>query len=175
MHTFIVLLRGINVGGHKKFLKSEQVALLQSIHVQNPRVYLHTGNWIFDTSKSKFEIEIEISQALQSQMGWSVPVLVRSISEMKTIMQDCPFILPKKEKSYFLILKSEIENSVIEELSKTQVKGEAYFITKHCIYLFYSKGAGTAKLTTNWFEKALKTEATARNFRTMTQILKLAN
>jgi uncharacterized protein (DUF1697 family) len=51
---------------------------------------------------------------------------------------------------------------------------EEFRIIEKCVYIYYSKGASAAKMSTNFFEKKLKAVATARNYRTMTKLLELA-
>jgi len=157
MTPYVALLRGINVGGQKKFPKAEQVALLESLAVANPQVYLHTGNWVFASEKEASVLEKEISATLKKQYGWELPVVVKSATELQAIFEGCPFPKQEKEQSYFALLQA-----VPSEAHKEKVK-----------YFFSTTGYGKAKMNNNWFETKLKVAATTRNYKTMNRLFRM--
>ncbi len=84
-------LRGINVGGHKKFLKADQLKMAKQLGLKDPQLYLHTGNWVFSSEDSTAIISEKISVAIEKEYGWDVPVLVLKASEVERIFNKCPF------------------------------------------------------------------------------------
>lgn len=175
MNNYIVLLRGINVGGHKKFPKAEQLQMISDLGFQNTQVYIHTGNWIFSASEGVSEIKTTIEKAILAKFGWEVPVLVLKASEVEQIFNACPFSEEIKEQSYFTLLQSVPTSDSLEELNALEYKDEAFHVTPRCIYIFYKKGAGVAKFTNTVIERKLKVSATSRNFRTMAKLINLAS
>ncbi|WP_339699627.1 DUF1697 domain-containing protein [uncultured Marixanthomonas sp.] len=175
MEKHIALLRGINVGGHKKFPKVEQLAILNELGLINPKVYLHTGNWIFETSETKENLTLKISKAITEKYGWEVPVLVKTPSEIERILQNCPFSEKKKAKSYFVILSEKPNYNLLKEVSPIQYPNEEIIIIDNCIYFYASKGYGRTKFNMNTFEKKLNVKATSRNYNTITKIIALAS
>lgn len=175
MKTHIALLRGINVGGHKKFPKAEQVAILKQLGFKNPKVYLHTGNWVFETSGEEQNLALKISKAITEKYGWEVPVLIKTPSEIERILQNCPFSEEKKVKSYFVILSEKPSDSLIEEASSIQYPNEEIIILDNCIYFYAAMGYGRTKFNMNTFEKKLNVQATSRNYNTITKIIALAS
>ena len=174
MTKYIALLRGINVGGHKKFTKAQQLEILSSLGYENTNVYLHTGNWVFETSENKEEITQNISEAIQIKFGWELPILVLTPSEIERILQNCPFSEEKKVKSYFVILSEKPSDRLLKEVSSIQYPNEEIIIIDNCIYFYASKGYGRTKFNMNTFEKKLNVRATSRNYRTMTKLLELS-
>ena len=174
MTTYIALLRGINVGGHKKFTKAQQLEMLSGLGYDNTKVYLHTGNWIFETSERKEAIAQHISEAIQAQFGWKLPILVLPLSEIERIFQDCPFSEEKKKNSYFIILSEKPSDCLLKEVSSIQYPNEEIIIINNCIYFYVSKGYGRTKFNMNTFEKKLNVRATSRNYRTMTKLFELS-
>lgn len=166
----VALLRGINVGGHKKFPKADQLTMLDALGFLERDVYLHTGNWVFNTSKNPAEIQEEISATIKKKYGWEVPVLVFTASEVQKIYNNCPFPEAIKEKSYFTLLGKTPAKALVENLRTFTYPGEAYHITDRCIYFYPSMGAGRAKMNNNFFENKLKVTATSRNYNTMSKI-----
>ena len=49
MTVFISLLRGINVGGHKRIAMTDLVQLCTSLGFDNVRTYLQSGNVLFES------------------------------------------------------------------------------------------------------------------------------
>ena len=175
MKTYIALLRGINVGGHKKVPMAELRDVLTSSGLENVRTYIQSGNVIFQSSShDKKALERIIKKSILDQFGFDVPVLVKTKDELLTIFNACPFQEEKKVESYFIMLSEFPEENLIAENSGQLFPKEEFVITKDCIYIFYALGAGKAKLGVNWFEKKLKVKATARNYRTVVKLLALS-
>lgn len=172
MQTHIAFLRGINVAGKKKFTKVEQVAMLKQLGFKNPKVYLHTGNWIFETSEK--DLISKISEAITKKYGWEVPVLVKTASEIETIVQNCPFSEEKRVKSYFTLLHQEPQKELIKAIDPKAYPSEEFHITPYCVYFYSETGYGKAKCNNNFFEQKLKVSATTQNYRTVTKALELA-
>ena len=51
MSTWIVLLRGINVGGKNILPMNELVRDLQSLNLENVKTYIQSGNAVFRSSR----------------------------------------------------------------------------------------------------------------------------
>ncbi len=155
MKTYIALLRGINVSGHKKILMADLRTLLEKLGLQNVKTYIQSGNVIFLSSEKKEVISKIIFEAILKKYGWEVPVLVLISAEIKSILYNCPFSEEKKQKSYFILLKSKPTTETVLETSKSSSQKEEFVITNSCIYIYYDLGAGKAKLGTNFFERKM--------------------
>lgn len=174
MTTYIVFLRGINVGGHKKFPKANQIQLLIVLGLKNPEVYLHTGNWLFQAEESKEVLEQKLLNAMEEMQGWQVPILLKKDEEIKEILSSCPFPKEEKEKSYFMLLFETPSEEKVKTTEAISFEGEQFAITNQCVYLYSSVGYGNSKLNNNFFESKLKVSATARNFNTMKAVFEKA-
>ena len=175
MKTYIALHRGINVSGHKKILMADLRLLLEKLGLQNLQTYIQSGNVVFSSSEKQQDLETTIHEAILKKYGWEVPILVKTASEINSILDDCPFPQEKKEKSYFVLLQSVPSFSTISETKKINYPNEEFVITNSCVYLFSELGAAKAKLSTNLFERKLKVKATARNYNTMVKLLSMAS
>ena len=175
MKEYIALLRGINVGGHKKVPMAILRELLAKSGFHNVQTYIQSGNVVFQTvATDKKVLEEHILYEIKDNFGFEVPVLVRTRQELKFIFDNCPFSKETKVNSYFIML-SEIPNkALMNEASKKIYPDDAYVILNDCIYLFCAKGYGRAKFNLSFFEKKLKVNATARNYKTMVKLLSLS-
>jgi uncharacterized protein (DUF1697 family) len=173
MKTYIALLRGINVGGHKKILMFDLRSHMETAGFTKVQTYIQSGNIVFQASE-RAGISEKISEMIQDEYQFEVPVIVKTASEIASILSHCPFSEDKKEKSYFILVKENPSEENIKEANILSSPEEEFYITDHCVYIHYAKGAGDAKLGINFFEKKLKVKATARNYRTMVKLLALA-
>lgn len=171
MYRYIALLRGINVGGHKKILMADLKALFQSLGFIDVLTYIQSGNVVF-SSEQETSAEV-ILNAIQASYGWEVPVLLKKASEIERILNDCPFPKEKKEKSYFVLLFETPSAENLEITLSYQYPNEEYVVTPECVYYYCSLGFGNAKMG-NIFEKKLKVQTTARNYRTMAKLIALS-
>ena len=59
MKTYIALLRGINVGGHRKVPMAELRELLTKIGLSNVKSYIQSGNVIFKVAETNILTKTE--------------------------------------------------------------------------------------------------------------------
>ncbi|MFD2543347.1 DUF1697 domain-containing protein [Lacinutrix gracilariae] len=174
MYTYVALLRGINVGGHKKVPMATLRERLTKAGFKNVQTYIQSGNVVLQSSeKNTKTIEAIIGKTILSYFQFEVAVLVKTKQELDTIFKDCPFENEKKEASYFLLLQETPDKDLVALASKKEYKNEEYKIINNCIYFYNEAGYGKSKFNANYFERALKTPATARNYRTMKKLIDL--
>ncbi|MEC3906797.1 DUF1697 domain-containing protein [Tamlana sp. 2201CG12-4] len=175
MKTYIALLRGINVSGQKKILMAELREVLLAIGLKHVQTYIQSGNVIFQTlMTNNHNLELKIHEAIQKHFGFQVPVLIKTPTELQQIFDDCPFEEAEKINSYFMLLYTVPDKTIVKEVSKISYPNEKFFITDNCVYFHCATGYGKAKCSNNFFERKLKVTATARNYKTMVKLLSLS-
>ncbi len=173
MEKFIIFLRGVNVGGHKKIRMADLRMLLEKEGFNNVKTYIQSGNVVVE-AKGLEGLSDQISRSIKKQYGFEVPAIAFSAAELAGILDDCPFPEEKKQASYFLLLFAMPDKDLAGPLQEMECPGEELHVSERCVYLYYALGAGKAKLTSNLIEQKLKVVATARNYRTMMKMLELA-
>ena len=174
MITYVALLRGINVGGHKKIPMVELRNLFSKHGYKNVMTYIQSGNVIFQSTEITIsDLKNNIEEVIKTYFGFDVPVLIMPYSKLKTIFNECPLPKEKKENSYFMFVYSEPKVSAINEIGGLTGKNEEFYITKNAIYFCSAKGYGETKFNNNFFEKKLDITATARNYKTVLKLLSL--
>ena len=175
MIRYIALLKGINVSGHKKIPMIELRQLLNDSGFKNVQTYIQSGNVILDSAlKDTSKLEQKIQKAIMASFGFDVSVIVKTPEQLQMIFDKCPFSQEKKEKAYFTMLNSVPSKELVEEASQKKYPGEEFVILDDCIYLYADLGYGQAKYSNAYFERKLKTAATARNYKTMMKLLSLS-
>lgn len=87
---YIALLRGINVGGHRKVEMKRLRSCLESVACAPVETYLNSGNAIFESDKSKDELQLLIPEVLQSEFGFEIQTLIKTEKEIKKIANAIP-------------------------------------------------------------------------------------
>lgn len=119
MQTYITLLKGINVGGHKKLPMAELRSLLEKLGFDQVQTYIQSGNAIFkSTEKNTQIIEEKISNLILETFGFEVSVLVLTRNQLSRIFDYCPFNEDLKQSSYFFILHDTPNEDMIKIASE---------------------------------------------------------
>ena len=85
---YVVLLRGVNVGGNKRVPKQEFQAVLEGLDFRDVIVYLNSGNAVF-TSDSRVESST-VQLALEEHFGFSIPTLVLPSVKIQAVANAIP-------------------------------------------------------------------------------------
>ena len=95
--TFLSILRGINVGGQKKIQMADLKLLYEELGFKNITTYIQSGNVIFQ-SKSDKNLSKRIEQQIFKRYGFTVPVIMRTLDELRTLLDENPFLKEKRIK-----------------------------------------------------------------------------
>lgn len=120
---YVVLLRGINVGGNHRVPKADFACVLESLGFQNVIIYLNSGNAVFDSDLKPTAASVQI--ALENHFGFTIPTLVLPGKQVQDIAatipaewtNDSPKPDKSGQKSDVLFLFDEINSpDVLEKL-----------------------------------------------------------
>jgi len=173
---YIVLLRGINVGGKKRIKMADLVEALEPLGFKNIRTYLQSGNVIFEyDSIDSDEIAKDIKEKISQTFGISVNIIIRTEDELENIIKSNPFVKDPDieiDKLHVTFLKDLPDPEINLDLKRSE--NEKFEVIGREIYLYLPNGYGRTKLTNNIFEKKLKTIATTRNWKTTNKLLEMS-
>lgn len=176
MAVYISFLRGINVGKSKRISKETLGALFSSAGFENPRVFIQSGNVIFDSSPGSVRsIAAKISAMFKRDLDFDVPVVVMKSAELASLLKRNPFAKQvRKDPSKVLIgfFDSKPDKSRVSAVNKLKSLPNLFEVVGEAIYLYCPEGVGRAKLPK--FEKELGVAITFRNARVCEEVLKLA-
>jgi len=170
METYVALLRGINVSGHRKLPMADLRALMHELGYGEVTTYIQSGNVVFKGEAAKDHASV-ISEKIRTAYGWEVPVMVFTREVLSEIFMANPFPEDLQKKTYFTLLYPAPLEALVKQTAAVEVPGETFHITPRCVYFYPELGAGKAKLSNNWFESKLKVTATSRNYNTLQKLL----
>ncbi len=177
MQTYISILRGINVSGHRLIKMDALKKMFEKMGFENVTTYLQSGNVVFQCKeKSCKQLELLISGKIKDTFDFEVPVIVKTEQDLATIHKNNPFInLQNKDIQYLHVtfISDRPTKDSIENICGDFGKDEFIFL-ENVIYLFCPTGYGNSKLTNNYFENKLKLTATTRNWKTVSALSGIA-
>ena len=175
MKTYVALIRGINVGGHKKVPMAILRDVLNKADFQDVKTYIQSGNIVFKSiEKNSKTIERIIQKSIESYFSFLVPVIVKTKEELQFIFDSCHLSDEKKRESYFVLFDDIPDSELVKEVESITFENEEFSIVRDCLYFYSSTGYGRTKFNMNSIEKKLKVNATSRNFKTIVKLLELA-
>lgn len=175
MATCIAFFRGINVGGHNRLAMKDLVQLFESVGIHGARTYIQSGNVVFRcTRQQRPEIARRIATSIRQEHGFEPKVQVITIQELEHAVAANPFMDARKDPAnlHLWFLKDVPENPDIETLDRLKTRTERFALDRKTFYLHVPDGFGDSKLAAA-VESCLGTDATARNWQTVTKTLEL--
>jgi uncharacterized protein (DUF1697 family) len=178
MKTYISILRGINVSGQRKILMSDLQTLYVDLGFDNVITYIQSGNVIFQHTENVTDKDVseKIEQAISEKFSFEVPVIVRSVEEIKNILERNSFINQglDEEKLHVTFLADFPEKQLISSMDQYNFSPDKFIITGKDVFLYCLGGYGKTKLSNTFFEQKLKVKASTRNWRTINKLFEIA-
>ena len=174
--TWIALLRGINVGGHKRVAMSDLRGLLESLGYDDVRTHLQSGNALFTASGTKgAKFEHEIGSAIESQLRLDVTVLVRSAAELRRVVEDNPYLGRgiEQKQLHATFLSKQPAAAKLAQLDREAFRPDDFVIGDRVIYARLPNGIAGSRLP-DW-ERTLDVRASTRNWNTVSRLFALAS
>lgn len=179
MKTYIALLRGINVSGQKKIKMADLRGYLEELNFENIRTYVQSGNVVFQSKESnQVTLAGQIEKKIAEKYGFDVVVMVKTRQELVHVLENNPFIRDRQEDTsrvYVTFLSDYPEKGHLQRLGTFNYSPEEFILENRDIYFFSPLGYGKAKMNNNFFEQKLKVAATTRNWKTVNQLVAMAD
>jgi uncharacterized protein (DUF1697 family) len=179
MAIYISFLRGVNMTGHNSMKMTELAELYVKIGFSDAETYIQSGNVIF-TDKSKIDPSahsIKIEKAILERFKYIVPVMVRTVQDLHDILTVNPFLSETSfdpSKMAVVFLHEEVTEEQLRKVEGIDYPPDKFKIVGREIFIYCPNGFGRTKIYTNFFEKKMGVTGTARNWKTITTILNIA-
>ncbi|MGG1517269.1 DUF1697 domain-containing protein [Paenibacillus oryzisoli] len=180
MSVYIALLRGINVSGQKSVKMDRLRQLFEGLGYTDVATYIQSGNVVFRAGSQLAEgLESTIHEALLAQLGYDIPVLVRTPAELRAIVAGLPWPLPQKGAAsepqvYVTLLAQPPSEAGLAKLQGVQSGEDAFVVVDRTVYVLVRQRYGDTKLSNQTMEKKLGVSATTRNWETINRLIQLA-
>lgn len=152
--------------------------LYKKLGMINVQSYIQSGNVVFQYIKSDtIKLKSRISESIREAFGFDVPVLVLELNELSRIIKSNPFIKESKTDTSFLhvtFLSETPQKDSVKKLTEIELMNDKIHHKEKAIYLYCPDKYSNSKLTNGFIESKLKVSATTRNWKTVNELLRIA-
>lgn len=172
--TYLGLLRGINVGGHKQVAMAGLRDFLVALGFDEPRTLLQSGNVVFrGRTHAPAQLERLLASEASTRLGLETDFFVRTADEWRAIVARNPFRKEaERDPSHLLVmlLKDAPDAKLMKALQAAITGREVVRAGGRHAYIVYPDGIGRSRLTGALIEKTLGTRGTGRNWNTVLKL-----
>jgi uncharacterized protein (DUF1697 family) len=164
--------RAINVGSGRSVPMADLRAVYESLGCTDVRTFLQSGNVVFSTTQDIAVLTPKLEAAIAARFGFAVPVINRSIAELRETMMRNPYPdQAKADPAHLLVMFLPAAPSKAEQeaLARPINGPERMTLVGADLYIHYAEGIGRSKL-----KIPLKAPGTGRNWTTITKLLAMA-
>jgi len=172
---WFAFLRGINVGGHVVKMDALR-AILEALGFADVSTFIASGNVIFEAeSGSAAELQRRIEAALAAELGYGVPVFLRSADDLRAIVTDCPFSAEELASAlvvYVVMLAEPVTDAERERVvALTSDQDILRVVGREVYWLCRGNMSESPIFIKGLLEKALGRPATTRNMKTIQRLI----
>ena len=172
----VALLRGVNVAGKNMLPMPALITLFSELGARDVTTYIQSGNVLFHASPSvAASLPAKVTARIEERFELRVPVIVRSRAELGSAIERNPFVERGEDEGalHVMFLADAPSARAIAALDANRSPGDSFEALGREIYLCCPNGIGRSKLTNAYFDRALDTTSTLRNWRTTRKLLEL--
>ena len=173
---YVLLLRGINVGGKNKVAMSDLKDMISKLGYENVITYINSGNIIFDTNDNKEIVRVKISHMLET-FPFSINKVILTQEEYLDEISNLPeWWSEELFRRDVLFYSDKVDYSVMKERIKMMpLNDEMVHFGKRAV--FWGKCNEKNYLSTSYHKLLMKESfyksITIRNARTFEKIIEL--
>jgi uncharacterized protein (DUF1697 family) len=175
--AYVALLRGINVGRHRRVAMADIKKALAVAGHSDVTSVLQSGNLLLpEVGIAAARLETAIETALSDRLGLDIDVIVRSARALEKVLGTNPFRKRDVDPNELFVafLKKRPPRSAVSNLEHATFGEDEFVLAGTEIYLRYPNGLGRSKMSAAFFERALSTRATVRNWRVINRLVELS-
>lgn len=177
MATWVVLVRGINVGGANRLAMADLRAVVSSLGHTDVSTYIQSGNVVVDSPRSdRAEMAAEICAGIESRHGLKVFAVLRTAAELRAALASNPFAGEIDDARVMItFLSDKPDAAAVADLEPDRFLPDRFLVIGAELFAAYPNGSGRSKMSLDYFEKRLKLRGTARNLNTVAKLIELAD
>jgi uncharacterized protein (DUF1697 family) len=178
MPVYIAMLRGINIGPHKRMKMEKLRACCEGLGFADVKTYIQSGNVIFRAGKlSPAALSKKLRDCIVKDFGFSAEVISRSREEMKEIIDDNPFMKERSidtSKLHVAFLSESASAAALKKLQELTLAPDRTHGSGKEIYFYFPNGVSGSSLWRHPLDRVLSLPVTMRNWKTVTTLYQMA-
>ena len=177
MNQYLVLLRGINVGGKNIIKMADLKASFEKMGFSSVLTYIQSGNVVFQSDeKDKTALTTRIEKGLSKRFNFEAKVVVISQKELAAIIKSAPEGFGKEEKKYrydVIFLKEPLTSKEAMESVRVREGVDTAQAGKQALYFSRLISRASQSYLTKIIGMPVYQNMTIRNWNTTTKLLEL--
>jgi len=175
---YVALLRGINVGTAKQVGMSELRSVVAALGHTDVKTHLRSGNVLLTAeATSPDKLAAQLRKAIRAEFSMTVSVVVRTRDELAAVVASNPLadVATDPSRSVVAFLSGPPDPTGLGALLAVDIAPEQIVADGRELYLWCPNGQADGAATKALTKAKLKVTVTARNWRTVTKLLELAD
>jgi uncharacterized protein (DUF1697 family) len=138
------------------------------------RTYVQSGNVVLSADQSGEELARRVHDLIADEFGLDVAVIVRTRDQLAKIVERNPLqaVATNPKRYQVTFLEKKLGRQMLEKLGALAAPEEQFVSVGREVYAWHPEGVARSKL---WSALASQRGATARNWRTVTQLLAISS
>jgi uncharacterized protein (DUF1697 family) len=171
---YVALLRGINLGKARQVGMPRLTEVLSARGHANVRTHLRSGNVVLDSPLGETELATDLSEAIEQEFGFAVPVVVRTGAELAAVVTGDPFATVATDPARYLVtfMAEPPDPAAVDALPPAE--GGECLVRGRELYLWLPDGIQNTPLASWKWDRLLGRPGTARNWNTVVRLAELS-
>jgi uncharacterized protein (DUF1697 family) len=172
--SWIVLLRGINVGGANKLSMKDLRELLEMARFRDVQTYIQSGNCVLSAdADDPAAISQTVSGAIEAARGFRPKAIAIKPDYLETALAENPFPDDNPKAVHIFFMNEEPSSADVDGMRALAQPEEDFKLNGRVLYLYTPNGFGRSKLAEK-LDRHIKAEKTGRNLNSVREIAALA-
>jgi len=172
--VYVVLLRGINVGGKTKVPMAALRDVCAAAGCEDVVTYIQSGNVVLTSRLSEKKLQASLEERIAAEFGFGPAVMVRTAREMAAVVDGNPYPGADESSVHVGFLHSPPAAPAARCLAAIDCGAEQVTVVGRDLYLHLPNGMGRANLPTQIDRCLRPAQVTVRNWRTVTKLVELS-
>jgi uncharacterized protein (DUF1697 family) len=178
MPIYIALLRGINIGPHKRMKMEKLRASCEALGFTAVKTYIQSGNVIFKAPKlSPAALSKKFGDCIVKDFGFSCEVILRTGEEMKAIVNRNPFMKEPgtdRSKLHVVFLSKPAATTALKKLRELTLAPDRTHSSGTEVYFYFPNDVSGSSLWKHPLDRVTGVVGTMRNWKTVSTLYQMA-
>jgi uncharacterized protein (DUF1697 family) len=172
---YVALLRAINLGKARQVAMPRLTEILTARGHGEVRTHLRSGNVVLTSRLGETALAADLSEAIEEEFGFAVPVVVRTGAEIAAVVTGDPFATVATDPARYLVtfLPDTPDPARVDALPPAEGGGD-YLVRGRELYLWLPDGVLQTPLNAWKWDQLLGLSGTARNWNTVRKLAELS-
>jgi len=171
--TLVALLRGINLGRHRRLSMATLREGLGELGYGEVRTQGQSGNVVLRASAPPSQVARAIEIEIESRLEIEVDVIVRTADELSDLLAADP-LAGDPARHLVAFFPSEPDRALLEKFAERDFAPEQWSVRGREVHLWCPNGVQDSPLSKLVGDRRLAPTVTVRNWRTLTKVLEMA-